>query len=85
MKFYVLSALLPLALAGTAGAVESTFFPGNEPEDSPRVMAYYQSQCEQWSKADWIQTDQRASYTHQCVVSMADVRPIGFEAGGEDE
>lgn len=85
MKQYLLTALLPVALVGTATAVEGTFFPGSEREDSPRVAGYYQSQCMQWSEADWIESDQRASYMRECVQSMAEVRPIGWDDDSEGE
>lgn len=80
MKYPVVVALTLGLFSGVANAVESANFSAKENEDTPRVQSFYRSQCTEWSRADWIQTDQREAFIAQCMQNMKLAWPVGIEA-----
>jgi hypothetical protein len=85
MKYGVFALLLGAPVV--AGAIQlDANFPSSEPEDSPRVLAFYQAQCERYAEADWLKADQRSGFVAQCMKDMPSAWPVGWDKSpGGDE
>ena len=84
MKPMMIAATM-LAAAGAVQAGQTANFTAGESEQSPRVQAFYQEQCKQWSSADWLKPEQREAFVQQCVKDMAQAWPVGMATGGGGE
>lgn len=72
-------ALLAATSTVLAEARNWTFF--DEQPNSPRVLASYQDQCNEWADKVMQLTDAAArdAYLGQCMKAMPHVRPVGLD------
>ncbi len=50
--------------------------------NAENVKAAYQTQCGVWADNDKLQGDKRADFVASCQKDMAQVWPLGLDAGG---
>lgn len=80
MKYPIVVALSLGLASGIVSAKESAIFKADENEDSPRVVAFYKTQCAQWSQAEWIEAGRREAFVEQCAQDMKEVWPVGVDS-----
>ena len=77
-----------LVSAAALSATEPVAWPaGAQDKQDPRVLAFYEAQCNNWADGHGLPAEQRGAYLQQCRVSAAMVYPVGYDlksgAGGE--
>ena len=80
----VLGFVCPVALADTAAPVWPS---GAMDKKDPRVLAFYDAQCNRWADTKGLAGDPRESYLAKCKTNAAKVYPVGYAppsvGGGE--
>lgn len=80
-KTWIVLALL--GLTATAQAAELQWPQDAMDETDPRVVAFYNQQCTQWSEQSNLQGAEREAFHANCMASASQLWPVGPEPDGD--
>jgi hypothetical protein len=72
---FVLAAII-LGISGQALASGSPFTNAKD-ESDPRVVAFYETQCNKWADQNQLSDEARSAYLARCIKDMPSVYPAG--------
>ena len=79
-----------LFLAATStpllAAISEPQWPAGATNDNdPRVVAFYQAQCQQWATEGQMAGQNQSDYVAKCLTNAPSIWPVGQEQGGPGE